>query len=371
MATVHHLTRRDARRAAVRAQLLARDRPTDLLAMVRHLTLLQWSPTRAVTHSHDLVAWSRLGSSYAPEDLDAALDVGRLVVLDGMFRPAEDIALYRAEMASWPSTGPRKDWHGRLEDWVAANDRTRSEVLDRLRLAGPLPKEDLPDTCAQPWRSSGWSDGRNLTRLLDMMVGRGEIALVGLPGRGKEYDLAERVYPDDPVVPLVEAEAERDRRRLLALGIARLNGPECPVEPDVVGMAGEAATVEGVRGEWRVEPSLLDQLADDEFPGRTALLSPLDRLVSDRKRLDELFAFDYQLEMYKPAANRKWGYWALPILHGDRFVGKLDATADRDRGALVIHAIHDDVDFTPDLATAVDAEVDDLAAWLDLERVDE
>ncbi len=86
--------------------------------------------------------------------------------------------------------------------------------------------------------------------------------------------------------------------------------------------------VEGVNGTWRVDPSLLGQ----PFSGRAALLSPFDRLIHDRKRTVELFEFDYQLEMYKPAAKRRWRYFALPILYGDRLVGKLDATADRNAG---------------------------------------
>ncbi len=86
--------------------------------------------------------------------------------------------------------------------------------------------------------------------------------------------------------------------------------------------------VEGVNGTWRVDPSLLGQ----PFSGRAALLSPFDRLIHDRKRTVELFEFDYRLEMYKPAAKRRWRYFALPILYGDRLVGKLDATADRNAG---------------------------------------
>jgi uncharacterized protein YcaQ len=145
----------------------------------------------------------------------------------------------------------------------------------------------------------------------------------------------------------------RHERLLGALGIARTR---------VVGRAGEPAVVTGVPGVWRVDPMQLD----DEFEGRTALLSPLDRLVFDRKRMAELFEFDYQLEMYKPAAQRRWGYYALPILYGDRLVGKLDATADRQIGVLHVDAIHQDVPFTKAMTAAITSEIRDLAAWLNL-----
>ena len=167
---------------------------------------------------------------------------------------------------------------------------------------------------------------------------RGEVAIAGRSGGDRVWDLAERVYPDDPVVPADEALRIRNERRLRALGIARARGPECPVEPLDVGEAGEPAVVEGVKGAWRVDPSLLGQ----PFSGRAALLSPFDRLLHDRKRTVELFEFDYQLEIYKPAAKRRWGYFALPILYGDRLAGKLDAAADRGAGVLRVHAIHQD-----------------------------
>ena len=136
-----------------------------------------------------------------------------------------------------------------------------------------------------------------------------------------------------------------------------------PMEPIHVGEAGEPAVVEGVKGEWRVDPAYLD----DGFKGRTALLSPFDRLIHDRVRTEELFEFEYTLEMYKPAAKRRWGYFALPILHGDRLVGKLDAAADRKASVLRVNAIHEDVSFSPAMTTAVRKEIDDLADWLELD----
>jgi hypothetical protein len=87
--------------------------------------------------------------------------------------------------------------------------------------------------------------------------------------------------------------------------------------------------------------------------GRTALLSPCDRLIHDRERTQQLFDLEYILEMYKPAAKRRWGYYALPVLHHDRLVGKLDARADRKAGTFTVAAVHEDVRFTPALSVAV------------------
>jgi uncharacterized protein YcaQ len=349
----HELSRKHARRIAVRAQLLDDTRHTDLLDVVWSLTLLQVDQTAAVAPSADLVLWSRMGDTYDPEDLRLALSDRRLVELDGMIRPSEDLALYRAEMAAWPGPGPLRDWEEERLAWVEANDACRRDVLARLAADGPLSSRDLPDTCVVSWRSSGWNDHRNVPRMLDMMAARGEVAVAGRRGRDRLWDLADRVYPHDDVVPVEDAPHLRHERLLGALGIARSRD---------VGGAGEPAVVDGVPGVWRVDPMQLDE----DFEGRTALLSPLDRLVFDRKRMAELFRFDYQLEMYKPATTRRWGYWALPVLHQDRLVGKVDATADRRAGVLRVDAVHEDEPFTPTVATAVRCEIDRLARWLDL-----
>ena len=364
MATV--LSRRDARRVAIRAQLLEREQQAGLLSMVRQLTLLQLDPVSAIAPSADLVTWSRLGPAYSPADLRSALDSRALIELRAYVRPAEDLALYRDAMARWPGSGKLRDWQVYIRNWVTANDRCRREILSRLRDSGPLASRQLPDLCDKPWESTGWTNNKNVTKLLDYMVARGEVAVAGRKGRDRLWDLAERVYPDHPVVPAEEASRERDRRRLRSLGIARASGTEHAIEPADVGQAGEPAVVDGVPGQWRVEPSLLDE-SSGAFAGRAALLSPFDRLVWDRARAADLFEYDYQLEMYKPAAKRRWGYFALPILFGDRLVGKLDAKADRAGGVLVVNAVHEDAPFTPDMSEAVNQEIADLATWLKLE----
>jgi uncharacterized protein YcaQ len=363
--TVHKLSRVEARRIAVRAQLLDSRRPTGLLDLVRHLTLLQIDPTAAIAPNADLVAWSRIGSSYAPAELETALDERTLLELRAMIRPSEDLVLYRADMAEWPGRGALRDWQDARAEWVKANDTCRRDILARLGPSGPLPSRDLPDRCEVPWVSTGWTNNRNVTQLLEFMVLRGEVAIAGRRDRERLWDLASRVYPDGPVVPADEALRIRNERRLRALGIVRARRPESPVEPMDVGEVGEPAVVEGVKGAWRVDPSQLDR----SFSGRAALLSPFDRLIHDRKRTIELFEFDYQLEMYKPAAKRRWGYFALPILHGDRLVGKLDAVAERKAGVLRVNAVHQDVAFTKTMTAAVHHEIKDLAHWLELDLI--
>jgi uncharacterized protein len=358
---VHRLTKAQARRIAVRAQLLDAPRPTELLAVVQQLTLLQIDPTAAIAPSADLVAWSRLGSAYKPDDLTQAVEQDRtLFELDAMVRPMSDLGLYLAGAADFPSYDTSRAW---LRD----NDRFRRDILKLLRKSGPVASRDIPDTCVVPWASSGWTDNRNVTQMLEFLMMRGEVAIAGRVGRERVWDLPERVYPADVVVPSVdEAERLKNERRLASLGIAREKTRAMPMEPTHVGEAGEPAVVEGVKGEWRVDPAALGQ----DFEGRTALLSPFDRLVHDRVRTEELFDFEYTLEMYKPAAKRRWGYFALPVLHGDRLVGKVDAKADRKASVLRVNAIHEDVKFTRARTKGVQAELEDLTSWLGLDALE-
>ena len=358
---MHQLTKAQARRIAVRAQLLDAPRPTDLLTVVQQLTLLQIDPTAAIAPSADIVAWSRLGSAYRPAHLQQALEQDRtLFEHNALVRPMSDVGLYLAGAADQPS-------YERSRVWLRDNDRFRRDVLKLLGASGPLTSRDIPDTAAVPWASTGWTNDRNVTQMLEFLMARGEIAISGRVGRERIWDLAERVYPADVAVPpLDEAERLKNERRLSALGIARAKATKMPVEPIDVGKAGEPAVVEGVKGEWRVDPAALGE----DFEGRTALLSPFDRLVHDRARAQELFGFEYVLEMYKPAAKRRWGYFALPVLHGDRLVGKVDALADRKASVLRVNAIHEDVKFSRAIVKGVQAELEDLAAWLGLGTIE-
>src|SRR5438046_5487142 len=125
--------------------------------------------------------------------------------------------------------------------------------------------------------------------MLEFLMLRGEVAIAGRVGRERLWDLPERVYPADLAVPSVEeAGRMKNERRLAALGIARSKARAMPMEPVHVGEAGEPTVVEGVKGEWRLDPAYLD----DGFKGRAALLSPFDRLIHDRVRTGELSEFE-------------------------------------------------------------------------------
>jgi uncharacterized protein len=357
---MRRLTREEARRIAVRAQLLDARRPADLMTVLDRLTFLQLDPTDAVAPSADLVAWSRMGTAYAPDHLRLALERDRAIFEHGArevvgepvvasVRPMADLGLYLAEMADWP--------HGyaKYVDWLAANQGFRRRVLDQLRAEGPLSSRDIPDTADTPWPSTGWTNNRNVTLMLEFLASRGEVAVASRQGRQRRWDVADRIYPAEvPVVPADVARKIRDERRLRSLGVAR---------PRIVGAAGIPVEVEGTAGEWRIDP----EANAEDFEGRTAVLSPFDRLIHNRVRAQELFDFEYYLEMYKPKAARRWGYFALPVLHHDALVGKVDAAVDRKASLLRVNAVHRDVRFSRAMTAAVRAELEALARWRGLD----
>ena len=243
--------------------------------------------------------------------------------------------------------------HPSAAAWLEANAGFRDRVLEQLRQDGPLPQGEIDDAADMPYRSSGWNTDRNVAMLLEVLQIRGDVVVAERVGTARVWDLAERVLPPVEPVPVEDAERTWRERWLRACGIAR---------PTHLGDVGEPVCIDGVRGEWRLDPGA----AADGFAGRVALLSPLDRLLSDRRRMAQLWGFEYALEQYTPAAKRRWGAFALPILDGDALVGKVDAKADRDAGALRVHRIHWDVEPDARLQGAVHDEVDRLAAFLAL-----
>jgi hypothetical protein len=350
----HQLTRDQARRIAVRAQRLDADRPTDVVGLAEELCAIKIDPTAAIAPAEHTILWSRMGSDYDPHQLSKAVWSDRLLFeFDGAYRPTSILPLMLPAMQRWPK-------HPSSREWLDANDDFRIDVLARLRAEGPLLASEIPDTAAVARdSSSGWYGPSQVIHMLDFLQRQGEVAVVGREGRHRRWDLAERVYPSNlPELEPDEAERMLCERRLRAAGIARQKSPWTPV-----GEIGDAAIVEGSAWKWRVDPDALAALDDDEA-GRVAFLNPYDGMLFDRPRLRELFEFDYVLEQFKPKAQRKYGFFAHPILMGDRFVGLLDAQVDRSRETLVVNAVHEFLPFDLEEHEIVRAEIDDLAEWL-------
>ena len=307
-----------ARRVAVRAQLLDGS-ATSVLDTVRQLGFLQMDPIATVATPQQLVLFSRLGT-YDTTELDRLLwEERKLVEWDAFIYPLEDLPLVRARMARRRKGGTlkRDEW---LRDFLRENARFRRYILRELERNGPLLsrhlKEDVPP---ETERHTWWGRGQ-LRLMLDILAGRGEIAVAGRVGTHRLWDLAERVYPPSETLPWREAEHELEQRGRRSLGVWK------------------------ERGVWKVHPDI----ADDPVPDRVTVLSPFDRLIHNRDRAEALFGFHYRLEMYVPKGKREYGYYVLPLLVGDEIVGRVEPRFDRKTSELAV-----------------------LGAWGDTSRLDE
>src|SRR6266567_1845595 len=293
---VYRLAKDEARRIAIHAQLLAAPRPTDLVDVVDRLTLLQIDPTAAIAPSADLVLWSRLGPAYDPADLTRAIEHDlTLVETVAYIRSPRDLPAVIAEVRDG-------QMHARIAAWLETNEPFRRDILALLEKNGPLLSRDIPDTSVEPWPSSGWTNNRNITRMLESLALRGHVAISGRAGRQRYWDLPERVYPAElPTVDLDAAVRHRNDRRLAALGIARSAGPQIPGEPPM-----SATPVKRPSSRARRAPGASTRHTSACRSRGAALLSPFDRVIHDRVRAEQLFGFEYILEMYKPGRG-SWG----------------------------------------------------------------
>jgi uncharacterized protein len=381
-----------ARRLAVSRQRLtgppAPADPEAIMSVVTDLGSLQIDPISVVARSHLLVLWSRLGR-YDPADVHALLWRERRLFEYWSHAAAivctHDYPIHSLLMRRHPR-------HQQLRDWLAANQTLRRSILRQLRANGPLPTRAIEDRAEVAWQSSGWTGGRNVDRMLDLLWTQGRIMVAGRQGQQRVWDLAERVLPDwAPTRRPPEREVVRlaAQRSLRALGVAtardidrHFTAYRYPGLDGVLAALERVGRVERVRlaadgsehpGPWYVHADdlpLLERLQAGDWQPRTTLLSPFDNLLINRERTERLFGFHYRMEIYVPKAARRYGYYVLPILHGDRLVGRVDPAMDRRSGRLVVHALHAEPDAPEAAGPAVAAALQDLASFLGADGID-
>ncbi len=278
---------------------------TTVLDTVRRLGFLQMDPIATVATPQRLVLFSRLGA-FDPTELDRLLWKERkLFEYDAFIYPIEDLPVQRARMARFRRGGKLKR-DGWIREFLRENARFRRHVLTELEANGPLLSRDLEHDLMPAGQGHRWWGDRHVRLMLDILAARGEIAVAGRNGKQRVWDLSERVFPETEKLSWREAERELERRRRRTLGVWR------------------------EKGEWVAHP----EVSDEPVPDRAVLLSPFDRLIHDRARAEALFGFYYRLEMYVPRDKREYGYYVLPLLVGDRLVGRAEPRFDRKTGTL-------------------------------------
>lgn len=348
--------------------------------------MVQLDPTSAVARTEHLVLWSRLGSRFHIPDLERMLWEERSLFEYWVhIVPMADLPIHRDTMRRYPNgpggdprTGSNPTRRSYVHEWLDANAVFRRYVLRELRARGPLRARDLEDRAAKGWSTGGWNDqGRHTAMMLDLLWFKGEIMIVGRDGQQRWWDLAERGLPRD-VPRLSQREVARRivDEQLRARGVAKrsqfgsaFDGRPPGWERALAELIREGlvipARVHGDTAEWFVHADVLER----SFRPRTVLLSPFDDLISDRAHTEQLFDFFFRLEIYVPKAKRRYGYFVMPILHGDRLIGRIDPRFDRSTGILHVNAVHAEEGAPASAGPAVRRTIDQLAAWRGAEEV--
>lgn len=359
----------------------ARASKDDVLAAIRRMRVLQIDTISVVARSPYLVLWSRLGD-YDPAWLDALLAEGHLFEYwahEACFIPIEDYGLYRHRMVDPGSLGWK--FSG---TWMREHPDVVERVLDHIRAHGPARSADFERTDG---KGNGWWSWKPEKRALEVLFTAGRLMIARRQGFQRIYDLAERVLPgwDDARMPSMD-----ETRRHFALGAVRALGlakaawiPDYhrtkPPHLDPARLHAEGlllrARVDGWREPVYVHPDHAGLLARAAGGGlnatATALLSPFDPIVWDRRRALDLFGFDYRLECYTPAPQRRYGYFTLPVLRRGALVGRMDAKAHRARGEFELKSIvlEPGVRLGAGLARDVATAVSRCARWHGCTRV--
>ncbi len=322
----------DARRIAVRSQLLDGS-ATDVLSTIRRLGFLQLDPISVVAPPQQLVLWSRLGQ-FDIAELDRLLwEQRKLVEWRAFVYPIEDLPLLKARMRSQPL-------NKNAYEWLAEHRPFRRYILRELEERGPLLSREIETHSSRIGKERhDWWGARQTGLMLEILAANGEVAVVGRRGKQRLWDLAERWYPETERVPWPKAKKLLAGKRFRALG------------------------VELQRGRLVAHPEARDGAVPRD---RVTFLSPFDRLIHDRARAEALWGFFYRLEMYVPKDKREYGYYVLPILRGDRIVGRIEPVFDKRERVLRVNGVWWEPRVKP---FSLERPLKSLARWLGAEEV--
>lgn len=364
-----------------------------MLRVVRDLGCLQLDPISAVAKSHTLVLFSRFGN-YNLETFDQLLWQDRSlfeywahvasIVL------TEDYPIHHLRMRNYPNHDG--EWGQKIREWAEKEEtvRLRELILSRIRAEGAQPSRVFVDKSGGEIVTSGWTSDRNVNRVIDMMWHRGDLMVAKRSGGHRHWDLAERCLPEWTPRELLSQEEVVSRaaqKAIRALGVARPNHipqhytrARYPDLDRILKQLEADGKIERVQikdaneswsGEWYLHQDdvpLLERVASGDWQPRTTLLSPFDNLICDRKRTELIFNFKFTIEIYVPKHKRQYGYYVLPILQGDRLIGRIDPLMDRKKKSLIINNVYaepnapDDAETVTGIKTAVQSLADFLGA---------
>ena len=360
-----------------------RAKPDDILPTIRRMSLLQIDTINIVARSPYLVLFSRLGA-FEPRWLDDALRNGELMEYwahEACFLPREDFALVRHRMLAPDKMG----WKYR-QAWMQEHAAEIEQLIAHIEEHGPVRSADFE----HPRKgTSGWWEWKPHKRHLEGLFTAGKVMVIERRNFQRVYDLTQRVMPQwDDVRDLLsqeQAEAIMLEKSARSLGLFRAQWLadyyrlRRPALAQALAQMQEAQTilpvnVEGLGPAW-LHASLLPLLeqaqADKLTATHSAVLSPFDPVVWDRKRAEQLFGFSYRLECYTPAPKRQYGYFVLPLLHRGRLVGRMDAKMHRKTGVLEVIALFLEEGVSPSLQLekGLQRAITDFARWQGAQRI--
>lgn len=396
------LTPQDARRLNIACQRLEAPLPNptraDLLDTIRQITCLQIDPINVVARTQLLVPFSRLGR-YDPAGLETLLWDDRALfeywAHAASIVLSEDYPFFRPHMDAWKPSGGV--WGERYKAYIEANRSFRQRILAELAARGPLFADEFESEADDPWpHKSRWGGGKDIGNLLEYLWFRGRVTVTRREGNGyglkkqwglMAHQLGGRVH--EPIPDRPELTRRAVERAMRALGPARTQDVrryftrfQYPDLPKVIKGLADEGVIQPVEiagddgpwpGRWYLHNDLraeLQRVRRDWRP-QTVLLSPFDNLIADRDRTERLFDFVYRVEIYVPAAKRQYGYYVMPVLHGDRLIGRVDPKMDRQTNRLIINAIHLEPGVDADeTQRPIEEAIESLAAFLGAEAID-